>query len=426
MTMADVAAELKRPAALWRDSDPNLRRLILAGFFEMLSVNAYFSLIVPFAKTLGLDSQSVGALNSVLQIVSAVTAVVAGVAADRASRKLMYVAGQIVRLAITLALLATHSYVGLIAVFALRGLVSVQIPAQQAMMAGLTQRSNRATMLALWQTLSQLASVLMPLAAGVIADVYGARMSFLIGGVLAAVAIAIGVGLKEQPVLAHPAAAAGAAQDRVPLTDRLRHMFGSGRGVGLSFLLGAGLLNGIGNGAMNIILPFTIMDRFSSAYAAVASSSSVMAFGTMLVLLIGGRMADLGGRRRMVMVSGFIFPLIMLPIFIINAQWQLSLMLILVSMVGNISSPAIGAVSMEAVEDRDRATFAGLQMGVNACGNALGSVLAGIAYLISPSWSWAAVIAAWFLQVGCYHFVLPHDSRRVNAKACEAPPAADL
>jgi len=427
MTAADVARELKRPVALWREADPNMRRLIWISFVEMLSVNAYFTLIVPFAKNLGLDSGSVGALNSLMQVVSAVVAVAAGVLADHFGRKRLYTAGQLMRVAITVALLATHSYLGLALVFVLRGLASIQGPAQSAITANLTRRENRATMLGLSQTLGQLASVLMPIASGAVADRYGVKASFAVALVLAAVAVIMGIALKDKTAAsedADPAAdgvTAGADVRTVesvrpgevePLLARLRRMFAGKRAVTLSLLMVATVFNGLGNGGVNILLPFTIMDRFSSAYTVVASAGSMMALGTMLVLLIGGRLADVSGRRTMVMTSGVIFPLLMLGLFYVNTLWELNLVLILVSMVGNISSPAIGAVYMEAVADRDRATFAGLQMSLNAAGMALGSAVAGVVYKMSPNWAWLGVIAVMVLQVVCYHFVLPHDGKR--------------
>lgn len=436
MTAADVAKELKRPIALWREADPNMRRLIWISFVEMLAVNAYFSLIVPFAKIIGLDSRAVGALNSLMQVVSAVVAVGAGVLADRFGRKSIYTVGQLIRVAITVALLTTRSYLGLALVFVLRGLAAIQGPAQSAITANLTRRENRATMLGLSQTLGQLASVLMPIASGAIADRYGAKASFAIALVLAALAVVMGLGLKDKPTAPgeadSTADAAGAGADartaaeaaRVgqaePLLARVRRMFSGKRAAALSLLMAATVFNGLGNGAANILLPFTIMDRFSSAYTVVASASSMMALGTMLVLLVGGRLADVSGRRTMVMTSGTIFPLLMLGVFYINSLWELNLVLVLVSMVGNISSPAIGAVYMEAVEDRDRATFAGLQMSLNAAGMALGSAIAGAAYKVSPTWAWLGVIAVMVLQVVCFHFVLPHDGKRRAAASTSA------
>lgn len=78
-------------------------------------------------------------------------------------------------------------------------------------------------------------------------------------------------------------------------------------------------------------------------------------------------------------------------------------------MAGNISSPAIAAAYMEAVEEKDRGTFAGLQMGLNSLGVALGSVLGGISYAANALVSWIWVIALFVSQIMIYYFVLPHD-----------------
>ncbi len=428
-TAADVVAELKRPASFWRKTDPSLRRLVVVGFIEHLSADSYFSLIVPLAKTLGLDSRSVGTLTLLLQVTAALTAAAAGVMADRGGRKTVYVTGQCIRVAITLVLLTTHSYFGLAIVFVLRGLCSIQGPAQQAMLADFTHRGNRATILAVSQMLTELASVLMPIASGAIADTYGTRASFAVGLVLAAVAVGIGRGLREKPAVifdvvarqeGHPAMAAPhAAGRREPLAQGVRRMLSGKRGPSLILLLAAGVCNGLSSGALGILLPFTVMDRFSSAYTAVASADSVVAFGTVLVLLIGGRMADMGGRRRIILTTGMMFPLFMLSVFFINSLWQLEIILVITSMIGSIRSPAISAVYLEAVDDCDRAAFSGLQLSLNIGGMALGSVLAGIGYRLTPDWSWGAMLATWAIQVVLYYFALPHDGWHAGSSRFE-------
>jgi MFS family permease len=167
------------------------------------------------------------------------------------------------------------------------------------------------------------------------------------------------------------------------------------------------VINGLGNGVFNIALPFTIMDRFSSAYTAVSSASAAASLGTMLVLLIGGRIADRSGRRGIILITVCLEPIMILGMFLSNSLWQLLMFLILTTMVGNSASPAINAVLLEAVPDRDIATFGGLWQGLNSAGFALGAFAAGVSYGLSPTLTRMAPLALFLAQFPMYAIAIP-------------------
>jgi DHA1 family multidrug resistance protein-like MFS transporter len=393
----------------------DLRRLVLIGFVEISAVNFYVSILMPYYRSLGYGSEVAGVLTSVLQVVGALVAVGAGFMADTLGRKKLYVAGQLFRCAAAGLLMVTRSYAGLVLISVMRGMAGIQSPAQSAILASHTRRQNRATLYGLLQTASQAASVVTPLAAGYLADRFGVMASFGTGLLLASVAVIIAIPLKEGAneesscQVERPVASEQTPVAAESVQARVVRMFKENRPAALYALLGASLINGLTNGATNILLPFMVMDRFSSAYTTVSSASSFSALGTMLVLLIGGRIADLRGRRGLVLVSGFIFPVLMIGLFAVNALWQLFTILVLITMAANIGSPAISAVYMEAVGDRDRATFAGLQMSLNNAGMALGSVAAGIGYKLNPTWSWIVVIALFASQLPLYAVAIPRE-----------------
>jgi DHA1 family multidrug resistance protein-like MFS transporter len=396
---------------------PDLKRLIAIGFIEIAAVNFYTSVLMPYYRELGYGSDVAGFLSSVLQVVGALVAVGAGFMADTIGRKRLYTAGQLFRCAAAGLLMVTRNYAGLILVSVMRGMSGIQNPAQSAMIAGHTRKENRATLYGIIQTASQAASVLAPLAAGYLADRFGVMSTFGTGLLLASVAVLVGLPLKDAPSPAPcPESSSGevskdASRSTVKesMRARITRMYKDNRPLALTSLLVASLLGGLANGAVNIVLPFAVMDRFSSAYSVVSAAGAFSALGTMLVLLIGGRLADLRGRRSVIMASGMTFPLLMLGMFAISSLWQLFALLVLVTMAGNISSPAISAVYMEAVGDQDRATFSGLQLSLNNTGAALGSVAAGIAYKLSPNLTWGAIIALFALQLPLYAMAIPRS-----------------
>src|SRR5690606_2997789 len=171
----------------------------------------------------------------------------------------------------------------------------------------------------------------------------------------------------------------------------------------LTAMLMAFTINGLVNGGINILLPFTVMDRFSTEFTAVAGLSVISSLGTALVMLVGGRIADLRGRRGIILVTGIITPLLILLIFWVNKLWQLYALLMLVSMVGNLASPGIVAAKMEAVDEAYRASWDGLVQGATSAGLALGSAASGMLYALSPTWAWLAVIILCGFQIVCWY-----------------------
>lgn len=397
-------------AAFWRNIDPGMRRLLAIGVIETLAVTLYTSLLAPWYKSLGYESAAQGWLAFVLQITSALVAIAGGILADHLGRKRMYVTGQIIRCAVPVFLLLTKSYLGLIIVSLLRGLTLIQKPAETAFVGAYTEKRNRATLMSIHQTAYLLAAMVGPMIAGFLADRYGARIPMFLGLVLAVAAIVVAIPLKDpletdQCVEDVPSS----HSQRFTIASSfsgVRELFAEANSPILVMLLVASLASGLGNGATNILLPFTVMDRFSSRYTAVAALSLFSSLGTVLVILIGGRIADTKGRRGIILISGSIFPVIMLSILWINELWQVYLALLLINMAANIAGPAMQALNIEVVEPRYLATWSGFSMCAFSLGMGVGSVLGGFMYRLNPNLAWVVTVILFALSVVCYYFVL--------------------
>lgn len=405
--------------------DAGMRRLIAIGMVETLAVSLYVSLLAPWYKSLGYESATQGWLGFVLQVTSAVVAAIGGILADRLGRKNLYTAGQLLRCAAIIVLLSTRSFAGLVIVSVIRGLAIIQSPPRTAFIAAYTVKENRATTLGIYQTMSLITNVAAPLASGFLADLYGVRVPLIVALILAAAAIFMAIPLEQpkhtaehkssQEIEPTEAVTASGGKQSSKSAEKFslgalipagREMFVDSDAHHLVLLLIAWLANGLGNGALNILLPFTVMDRFSSTYRAITALNIFSSLGTALVLLIGGRIADLRGRKGIVIITGLMFPILMSSILWISALWQVYTMIMLVSMVGNMSAPAIMAVNIEAVDEKYRATWDGFSTGVSSLGMALGNVLGGIMYKIDYTWSWIAVITLFTIQVLCFYRVL--------------------
>ncbi|HHY16562.1 MAG TPA: MFS transporter [Firmicutes bacterium] len=443
VTRTGTSRPLHRIKAFWTTLEAGMHRLIAVGMIEALAISLFVSLLVPWYKSLGYDSTTQGWLRFVLQITSAVVAAAGGILADRLGRKNMYTAGQLFRCAAIVVLLSTRSFTGLIIVSVIRGLSIIQSPPRTAFIAAYTVKENRATTLGIYQTTSLIANMIAPLAAGFLADRYGVKPPLFLALALAIAAIFMAVPLGqpdrdakgESVFFGSPDCSGATAASMSPSASETtqtiavghllkkarvfssesfisagRDMFMHSNSRGLIILLVAWLANGLTNGAINILLPFTVMDKFSSTYKAVAALDVFSSLGTVLVLLIGGRIADLKGRRRIILTTGFILPLLMSSILWIDSLWQLYGLLALSSMAGNISSPAIMAANIEAVDEKYRATWDGFTTGMASAGMAAGSVLGGVMYKVNSTWAWTAVITLFILQIACFCHVFEQDT----------------
>lgn len=425
-TRTELVNPIQRLQAFWATMEAGMRRLMVIIMVETLAVGLFASLLAPWYKNLGYESVTQGWLNFVLQLTSAIVAAAGGILADKLGRKNMYTAGQLLRCAVIVLLLSTRSFVGLVMVSLVRGLSIVQSPARTAFIGAYTVKESRATTLGIYQTMALIASVVAPLAAGFLADQYGIRPPLILALVLAVLAIFLAVPLKE-PVNGIDKTPSASEEDSqtVPSPHQQRtkgysiksfaaagqEMFQHSDSRRLVLLLVAFLGNGLANGATNILLPFTVMDKFSSAYQAVAGLAVISSLGTALVMLIGGRIADVKGRRGIILSTGTIFPILMLSVLWANALWQIYTLLMLISMIGNISSPAVMAINMEAVDEEYRATWDGFGTGATSAGMAVGGVIGGVMYKLSSTWAWITVITLFALQVICYYLVLERDGK---------------
>ncbi|HHY35109.1 MAG TPA: MFS transporter [Firmicutes bacterium] len=437
----------RKLADFWHSLDRHLRLLLIIGLIEAAALNAYSPVLMPYYVSLGFDSKIAGRFNSVEFVATCIVALIGGLLADALGRKKMYVAGQFIRLTMIALLLSLRSYTGLMIVAAFRGLIAIQMPAQSALIAGYTSKGNRATVIGISQTLTQLAGLLVPLAVGILADTYSVQVPFGIAMLLAVIAILVTAPLRDRPsemVVTQPQGTGVREQDlktrEEPATggkavapaggrtkaflSRVVEMFRGPRWWVLTLLLLARISNGLANGAFNILMPFTIMDKFSKAYTVMSGAQVFFSLGTITVLLIGGRLADLRGRRAVAVTAGFIFPLLICSLPLARTLWQLFPLLMLVTMAGSISSPAVQAIQMEAVEDKYRATFMGLAIGLNFLGMSLGSIIAGIYYTVTVTWSWAVMVLLYLLPAVIFYIILPREKRVTTGKGETKPVAS--
>jgi MFS family permease len=384
-------------------------------------------------RSFGHDLGAVGTLSSIMQVVSAMAAVVGGVLADRYGRRGLFLLGQMLRCAAVATLFVARSFLGLAVLSIMRGMASVQSPAQSALTAEYTDEHNRATAIGLSLAAMYLATVIAPAVAGPLADRLGAKVPFVIALVLAALSWLLTIPLKERaPADRSPSAAdlpgtakelqtgepgtsitATAPHPSHSLSSCLRRMFVGRRGLHAALVLASTGTDGILNGAFGVLLPLFIMDKFKAGFSQVALLSTFVSLGSVAVQVLGGKIADQIGRRRVILGTGVASLAVVALLPYAGSLLKIYLLLFLASTVANAAGPALSAVLVEVVGEEDRATFSGVATGVAAAGMGLGAWVAGIWYGAGFAVSWFGLIVGSSLaSLVARHFGLPRDGKR--------------
>lgn len=391
VTPAPSQPRLKMPA-LGR----NAWLLLTISAVNSLALTGAGALLNPYLRNLGMSAAFVGLYFGTAAIVQAVASFSGGFLADTFGRRRVWFAGKMLQIMAYLWLATGVSGSAVLLAAVLSGMSQMAVGAVTAMQADASESAWRATFFAVIQTANSLTAAVAPLAGGLLADAYGPRWAF--AGVLPLLALVAGMisRLEEKPRPAVQAVAAVEPADRIALRrgGLLRSIKGRlgelARGIAhgpfprtARLLLGHSVLNGISNGAISIALPMLLRDRLGMGYAGIGGIQTALSLGAAMTMIIGARMADQHGRRRILLVSMTCASVLVCTVPFLTTAASFYLMLFAIGLTANAANGAFGATSMEAVHDEARASYGGVMMGLNAAGMALGNVLGGLAYGIN-------------------------------------------
>jgi MFS family permease len=253
-----------------------------------------------------------------------------------------------------------------------------------AVTAAATQPAWRATFFAVRGTLESIASTVAPLAGGLVADRWGAPVAFLGAMPLFTLVLLIIWRLDYSTVAVArrgaEAAPGGVRRLRAGLARLAEGIVKGPHPRTAMVVLALQVLNGLSNGLLNVGIPLLMQDRFGSGYAGISGISAVTALGTALTLIVGGRVADRHGRRRVILFSFAAALALFVPILWASSSAQFYVLFFLICLVGNAGGGAYSALVMECVREDIRATYGGVIQGLFSLGFAAGSVLSGAIY----------------------------------------------
>ncbi len=366
----------------------NARLLLIITTVNALALNAVGSLITPYLRDIGMSAAFVGTYFAVTSLVQGVASFAGGFLADSYGRRRIWILGKLMQIAAYATLATGLRGDGMVAVAVMSGLSQIGVGAMMAMQAEASQSGWRATYFAVVQTANQLISAVAPLAGGLVADRYGAGWAFL--GVLPVLLlVARLVWALEEKAVKVPGSPAGGAGFR--LAGVKQRLAGLAEGIlhgpyprTAVVMLVYTLLNGVSNAAIGIGMPLILRERFGMGYTGIGAMNTVSALGSATFMILGARIADRHGRRRMMVFSTAVGACLIWLAPLMASVLQLSLLIFFAPLVGNCANGAFSATNMECITADVRATFSGVGQGINSLGMAFGSILAGLAYTIHP------------------------------------------
>jgi len=372
--------------------------LLTISAANSLALAGVGSLVNPYLRDLGMSPAFVGLYFSVTAAVQGCASFAGGFVADSLGRRRIWLFGKGLQICGYLVLAAGVRGPAILVAAVLAGLSQIAIGAMAALQAEASQATWRATFFAVVQTVSSLIAGLAPLAGGLVADRYGARWAFfLVLPILLCSAWLISRleekvsarGLTGETTPGHGSALLAAVSARVS-TARARFLDLS-QGIihgpyprTAIVLLVYNLINGASNGMINIALPLLLRDRFGMGYTGISALQTASALGTAMTMIIGARIADRHGRRKVMLFALLSGVTLCYGLPFLTSAVQYYALIFCIGLVANSANGAFMATSMDCVTPESRATFGGMSQGLVALGMAVGSLGAGLAYAASP------------------------------------------
>lgn len=403
------AAPVTQPGHSKMTLSSNAKRLLIITTVNAFALNSVGSLITPYLRDIGMSAAFVGMYFAVSAIVQGFASFAGGFLADSYGRRRIWIMGKALQIAAYAILAAGLRGQGMIVVAVLSGLSQVGVGAVMAMQAEASQASWRATFFAVIQTANQLISAAAPLVGGLVADRYGAGWAFF--GALPLLFVVVRLISKlEEKAGNHTRSSHGAAEGTAShgIAARLasvKEQLGAlAQGVlhgpyprTAIVMLVHSVLNGVSNGAINIGLPLLLRERFGLGYTGIGAMNTVAALGSATCMILGARLADRHGRRKVMILSSVLCACIVWLVPLAASVVQLYVLIFFATLVGNSANGAFSATTTECIHEGSRATYSGVSTGINAMGMALGSLVAGFAYTVQaifPMVIAAALISA--------------------------------
>jgi MFS family permease len=347
---------------------------MLAAFTLALGQSSFSRFVSPLLRDAGVNTGLIGLFFTVWSGIGALAAPTGGILADTFGRRPILIAGRAISLLAWTVVIVWRSTAGLFAGAALMGFGWISGSAIKALIAESAAEGKRASAFAATGALDNLASVLGPLAVGLLSDRLGLRpvLLFMLAPYLAGVMVTTRV--RDTLVRGRHTVNASSAW-----STGIRYLLSAdGRGSLVMGVIWA--LTGFLMGLTQPLWGIYVLDRYGVGYAGVGSLSSAIALGATLGQVLGGRLADRFGYAKIMVASLLSTASLWLFIPIMPSAALFTLMVALSNFLGWVAAPCWEALSAETARRRVRGAVGGIHSGMLSVGSAVGGGAFGLLY----------------------------------------------
>ena len=343
--------------------------LVAAAFIIALGYGFIAPVLPQFAASFGVSMAAAGAVISVFALARLFGAPGAGVLVDKLGSRPVYLTGLSIVAAATFFVAFAQAYWQIMALRFIAGFGSTMFTlSAQALIVRVTHPQIRGRANALYATAFLLGNIFGPII-GAALSFLGFRVPFAVYGIGVGLAALLVWVLTNKPnsnaVLPKPKPAMQLGAAWATPTDRA--------------LLASGFANGFVNfGARVAVLPLFAASVFTHGAAASGLALTAFAFGTAVTLQFSGRLADVVGRRPMIIAGMITAGVFTAALGFATSFWPLMILSVLAGVGSGLMSPAIQA-SLADVIGNDRSggkVLSTFQMAQDA-GQILAPVLLG-------------------------------------------------
>lgn len=372
--------------------------LLTIAAANSLALTSVGSLVNPYLRNMGMSPAFVGLYFSVSSATTGLASFVGGFLADALGRRKVWLAGKALQITAYLVLAAGVGGPAVLVAAVLAGLSQVGNGAMAALQAEASKASWRATYFAVLQTVGSSIGAIAPLAGGLVADRFGARWAFFaILPILLLVARLISALEEKPPGTSRLTKSVSGSPVRPSASFRIRLASAKATLVSLwdgilrgpypktaLVMLAYQLLNGAKEGLFLVAMPLLLRDRFGMGYTGIGALSTASALGAAATMILGARIADRYGRRKVILFALFTGVALFSMLPSLTSAIQCYVLVFCIGLVANSGHGAFAATTMDSISPDSRAAFGGVSQGLVFLGFALGSMGAGLAYAASP------------------------------------------
>ncbi len=354
---------------------PNVLVICTGVFISMIGFGMIFPLFPLYAQLFGATPAQIGMIASMFALTRTGLATFFGALSDRYGRKRFIVLGFFFYAVVMSAFAFARSVAHLFIFRAFQGIASAMVwPSAQAVIADSVESKDRGRAMSYFSAAWQVSMIVSPAFGGVLAQLYGYRIPFLIAG---AVMIPIVV-IVQLYVSETIKSTVSVLTVREPFLQRLKT---STREIGESIyfltLIGLMLATFVATFGINLInplLPLYAETKVQAAITDITLAYTFMGLTGTVVRIYAGSLSDRIGRRPLILLGNAWAGIFTFPMVIIRTPLEMMGVLSIRSMGWAFSDPATQALLSDIVDENKRGKIFGLY-----------TTVAGIAMILGPS-----------------------------------------